>query len=168
MAKKLILKFIPDPILRQKAAAVGAALLGSSELQTLVLDMEKTMNDSNGIGLAAPQVGRSLRLAVIKTQDGILPLVNPKILSRSLAKEIMEEGCLSIPGVYGLVKRSKSIKVSAADASGKRKKFSAKGMMARVIQHEIDHLNGVLFIDKAKTITEGREILKDLESKKPS
>lgn len=159
MAKKLTMQIYPAPILHQRTQEVSAEELSKPEFAQLLLDMEETMKKHNGVGLAAPQIGKSIRFTIIKTEDGTLPLVNPKIIRRSLTKEVMEEGCLSIPGVYGDVKRSKLVKVVAQDMDGNRIKFSAKGMFARVIQHEVDHLNGMLFIDKAIKINEGHEIL---------
>ena len=128
--------------------------------------MEETMKDHDGIGLAAPQIGKSIRFTIIKTEDGILPLVNPRVVRRSITKDIMEECCLSIPGVYGEVKRSQSIKVITQDIAGKEFRYTDKGMFARVIQHEVDHLNGVLFIDKAIKINEGQEILDKMKQQK--
>ena len=153
-------------MLRRKADTVKATELHKPELQQLFLDMEQTMDDNDGIGLAAPQVNQSIRVAVIKTKEGALVLVNPKIARFSLRKELGEEGCLSIPGVYGMVKRSRSIRVHALDRRGKRINFKAAGLFARVIQHEVDHLNGILFIDKAVEITMGKDKLESMEKSK--
>lgn len=159
MVKKLTMQIYPASILQQRTQNVSAEELSKPEFAQLFLDMEETMKDHDGIGLAAPQIGKSLRFTIIKTEDGILPLVNPRIVRCSITKDVMEEGCLSIPGVYGDVERSKSIKVITQDMTGKEIRFTAKGMFARVIQHEVDHLNGVLFIDKVIKINEGQEIL---------
>lgn len=163
MAKKLTMQIYPAPILHQRTEEISAEELSKPEFAQLLLDMEETIKQQDGIGLAAPQVGKSIRFTIVKTEDGILPLVNPKIVRRSIAKDVMEEGCLSVPGVYGDVKRSKTIKVVAQDMTGKKIKFSARGMFARVIQHEVEHLNGILFIDKAIKINEGKEILAQME-----
>jgi len=159
MVKNLPLKFYPDPILRIKGKRLKIKEIAKDDIQQLILAMGETMIAAKGIGLAAPQVGRSLRIALIKTEDGLLVLINPRISRRSLKKDTQEEGCLSIPEVFGTVKRSIRINVSARDKTGKKIKFTANGLFARVIQHEIDHLNGVLFIDKVKEITGGEDKL---------
>src|SRR3989339_1328537 len=162
----LPLKIHPDSMLRRKADTVKATELRKPELQQLFLDMVETMDDNDGIGLAAPQVNKSIQVAIIKTKEGALVLVNPKITRFSLRKELGEEGCLSIPGVYGTVKRSRNIRVHALDKRGKRINFKAAGLFARVIRHEVDHLNGILFIDKTVEITMGKEKLESMEKSK--
>lgn len=116
--------------------------------------MAKTMLKTDGVGLAAPQIGKNIRLAVINSKDGIFCLINPKLTRRSWTSESAEEGCLSIPGVFGKVKRHKKISLTYYNQEGKKSKLTASGMMARVIQHEIDHLDGILFIDKATDVEE--------------
>lgn len=148
----------PNPVLRQKSQPIEA--VSALEIQELIKQMIEVLKAEEGLGLAAPQVGKNVRLVLINTKDGIKPLINPVIRRRSLRKELGEEGCLSIPDVYGLVHRLKKIKVLALDQSGKKFKFIANGMLARVVQHEVDHLNGILFIDKTKKITQGKEKLK--------
>jgi len=123
MVKKLTMQIYPAPILHKRTKEVSAKELSQPEFAQLLLDMKETMKDHDGIGLAAPQIGKSLRFTIIKTEDGIVPLVNPKIVRRSLSRDVMEEGCLSIPGVYGDVKRSKTIKVVAQDMAGKEIKL---------------------------------------------
>lgn len=123
-----------------------------SSLSDLWRDMAQTMKDNDGIGLAAPQIGKTIRLIVVSTNDGPLAMFNPELLKKSLLKEWGEEGCLSIPQTFGDVKRHKSVRCSFIDAEGNKRSIDAKGLLARVIQHEIDHINGVLFIDKAKNI----------------
>lgn len=162
----LTLKIYPEPILRSKTKELTTEELRSKEMQQLILDMSETMIKADGVGLAAPQIGHAIRMTVINTEDGNLVLINPKILHKSWRKELGEEGCLSIPKVFGLVKRSAKIKLTALDKTGKRLKFTASGLFARVIQHEVDHLDGILFIDKAKEITVGHEILKKMTSAK--
>ena len=161
MAKLLPIKIYSCPVLRRKSRELKSEELQKEEIQQLILDMEKTMKEKDGIGLAAPQVDQSIRIIVINTEDGSLALINPRILRKSWKKEIMEEGCLSLPEIFGLVKRSTRIKLMALDKNGKKIKFQASGFFARVIQHEVDHLDGVLFIDKAREITKGEEKLKD-------
>lgn len=124
----------------------------SPAIQKLIFDMKETVIPACGIGLAAPQVGLLLRLIVIALNDKLMAFINPKITKFSWRKEVDEEGCLSVPGKFGPVKRSKIIKVEALDERGKLLKFKAKDLFARVIQHEIDHLDGILFIDKAKRV----------------
>ena len=164
MAKILPIKIYPCPVLRQKARELKTEELQSEEIKQLILNMEATMKAKDGIGLAAPQIGSSLRIIVISTQDGTIALVNPKILRKSWKKEILEEGCLSLPQIFGMVKRSQNIKLVAFNKNGKKVKFDAQGYFARVIQHEIDHLDGVLFIDKSKEITQGQKELDRLKS----
>ncbi|MAF13292.1 MAG: peptide deformylase [Parcubacteria group bacterium] len=159
MTKVLPLKIYPDPVLRIKGKKLTVAEIQSDEIQQLILDMEETMITEEGIGLAAPQIGKSLRLTVIRTDDGSVVLINPRILMKSLKKEKEEEGCLSIPEVFGTVRRAIKIRVSAFDQNGKKIKFTANGLFARVILHEVDHLNGILFIDRSKEITKGQEVL---------
>lgn len=159
MAKLLDVKVFTCPILRKKSRELRSDELQKDEIRQLILNMDKTMKEKDGAGLAAPQIGHNLRLIVINTQDGSMVLVNPKILRKSWRKEVMEEGCLSLPQVFGLVKRNYKIKLTALNKDGKKVEFSAQGMLARVLQHEIDHLDGIMFIDRAKKITEGKEIL---------
>lgn len=131
------------------------------KMKKIISDMAAVMKKNNGIGLAAPQVGLNMRLAIVKTKDGIIVLLNPKIMKKSWKQEIDEEGCLSVPGVFVLVKRPYKIKVVTTSMDGKEIVFEAKGLFARVIQHEVDHLNGILFIDKAVKITQGKDRLEE-------
>ena len=137
-----------DPGLREKAKALTLEQLKTDKIQTLIDDMIPTMYKADGIGLAAPQVGQSLRITVIAiTDDEQLILVNPEITFMSKKTQTMEEGCLSVPNLKGPVERADKIRFKAWDRDGKPFKMKAKGMLARVVQHELDHLNGVLFID---------------------
>src|SRR3989338_6435398 len=162
MPKYEIIKY-PSPILRNKSEAISNN--EATKLRELIHDMAIVMKKKDGLGLAAPQIGKNIRLAIINTKDGVLALINPKITNKSWKKEIGEEGCLSIPGIFGMVKRHVKIDVMALDANGKEISFPAKGLFARVIQHEVDHLNGILFIDRTKKIVRGKEILKKMEKK---
>ncbi|MBX4187588.1 MAG: peptide deformylase [Candidatus Doudnabacteria bacterium] len=153
----MILKIvkIPDPILNKKTSQVKEI---TPEILKLVTDMIDTCRKANGIGLAAPQVGQTLRVCIINLEHLDLPpfaLINPKIISSSWKKIDMEEGCLSIPGVFGMVKRPAKITVKATDTEGKATKFKADGILARVIQHELDHLDGILFTSKMHEQTTG-------------
>ncbi len=134
-----------NEILRKKSAPVKEI---TPELLALIADMKETMTQSNGIGLAAPQIGKNIRLIIVATKEGERALINPEIISKSILKETDEEGCLSIPGCFVKVKRHKSIAVRALNEDGTASTFKAQGLYARVIQHEIDHLDGVLMIDR--------------------
>lgn len=133
---------------------VDSARFGTDELKELVADMKETMVKEDGIGIAAPQIDIHDRVVIVSLKDeGAVELVNPKIVSRSFSTAMYEEGCLSVPGTFGMVKRHKKIKVKAYDAEGNMTTRSLKGMDAVVVQHEIDHLDGVLFIDKVERYT---------------
>ena len=137
-------------------------------IRSLAKDMLITMYSAKGIGLAAPQVGVQKRILVIDLnfEDPDAPpnvFINPEIISSSANLDTYEEGCLSIPGVYLNVLRPSSIKLSYRDEMGRPKKMNAEGLMARCIQHEIDHLNGVLFVDK---VTDQDELKKQLKENK--
>jgi len=145
---------IGDPVLRKKAVKVEKI---THETQKLIDDMVDTMHKANGLGLAAPQIGVSQRVAVVEItdtdQDGretttLYTLVNPEIVRKSDETWEHAEGCLSIPGWRGDVERPLTITIKALDRSGNRTRFEASGMLARAIQHEIDHLDGVMYIDK--------------------
>ncbi|OQA05150.1 MAG: Peptide deformylase [bacterium ADurb.Bin374] len=117
------------------------------DLRTLVKDMFETMYKNNGVGLAAPQVGINRRFFVIDTGDDPMVFINPEIVSQS-GKETCEEGCLSLPGLRENVTRAKKIVGRATDLDGKLFEIEAEGLMARAFQHELDHLDGVVFIDR--------------------
>lgn len=142
----------PNPILRQKAVAVSDAL--APEIQSLIPQMIEAMKGHRGIGLAAPQIGQSIRLIIVNHQDGPIAMINPVITKKSLLKKWGEEGCLSIPGVYGEVKRHQKVSVSYTDKNDKAQTLDAEGLLARIVQHEIDHIDGILFIDKARNIVQ--------------
>jgi peptide deformylase len=145
---------IGDPVLRKKAAKVEKI---TRETQKLITDMIDTMRKAHGMGLAAPQVGVAQRMAVVEMhepgEDGkperkVYVLINPEIVKKSDDTWEHAEGCLSIPGWRGDVARPHKITIKAQDREGNRVKFDADGMLARAIQHEVDHLDGVLYIDK--------------------
>ena len=154
----LNIETLNNPILRQKARPVTVF---DDDLQQLVDDMIETMREANGVGLAGPQVNQRLRLAVIETlpekdDEGneiegsreLMVIINPEIVSKSRSMDDGIEGCLSIPGYLGEVSRHTSIRVRALDRRGKKIRLRLKDWTARIFQHEIDHLDGVLFIDK--------------------
>lgn len=147
MPKLLPVKIYPDKILRRQSAKIKKI---DKKIKRLILDMGKTMLVNEGVGLAAPQVGESIRLIVVNTKDGPLALINPKITRRSWSKELGEEGCLSLPDFRANIKRSKKINVIYLDKDATKIKIKAEGLLARVIQHEVDHLNGILIIDYLK------------------
>jgi peptide deformylase len=143
-----------DPVLRRRSEPVGEI---TPELQALAADMIDTMYDEAGIGLAAPQVGVSLRLMVVGDERGRDPraLVNPAIVERG-GEITAEEGCLSLPGIFADVTRSEWVRIEAKDLDGQPVSIRARGLHARVFQHEIDHLDGVLFIDHLDPMTRDR------------
>jgi len=138
----------PNPELRKKSEPLTKDELNDKNFKKTVRDMTETMIKKDGIGLAAPQVGILKRLIIINTADGPMPFINPEIKKKSWRKIIMEEGCLSVPGVFANVKRPASISINFLDINGKNHSLKADDVLARVLQHEIDHLDGILFIDK--------------------
>ena len=142
----LPIKIYPDPILSKKGRLLTEEEIQSSKIKKLILNMFETMAQNNGLGLAAPQVGQSIQLCIINFNGEKYVLINPKITAKSWRKEICEEGCLSFPEKFIPVKRSESVKVKATNEKGEKIKLSAFGLLARALQHEIDHLNGILFI----------------------
>jgi peptide deformylase len=149
----LTVRLYGDPVLRQVAAPVRDI---TADIKRIIADMTETMWHQVGIGLAAPQVGLPYRILVMDDgKGGAQTLINPEIESRSgTVRE--EEGCLSLPGVFGVVERSKTITVKTTDADGKSVSFEATGLKARIVQHELDHLDGVLFIDRLPPVTRDR------------
>lgn len=144
---RLPIKIYPDPVLKQKAMPVTTF---DTKLKKLLDDMAETMYEAHGVGLAANQIGSLERIVVIDVSEDrneLRHLVNPEIIERS-GKKKGEEGCLSIPNYRDNVERSTTLKVRAQDATGKHFEFEADGLLAVCIQHEIDHLDGILFIDR--------------------
>ncbi len=146
----------PDKNLRKKSLPVEVAQIKDQAMQDFLLQMTKIMIEKDGIGLAASQIGVLKRIIIIVFNDKIIILLNPVLSKKSWSKETDEEGCLSVPSVYGLVKRHQKIFVTAYNQEGEKIKFEASGLLARIIQHEVDHLDGVLFIDKLLKITHGK------------
>ena len=144
------------PVLRRRTPPLDPADVGSPAVQQLIDDMFETMNEYAGIGLAAPQVHEGLRLFVagVDDPDGGLPpvvMINPEIEPLGMAEEEDWEGCLSIPDIRGRVPRATDIRVRCLDRHGTPQSLTAKGFAARVIQHETDHLDGVLFLDRMRS-----------------
>jgi len=143
------IRTVPDPVLRCKAKRIKTI---DRTVKKLIEDMQETMHAANGAGLAAPQVGHSLRLIVLsvpqkdkKTCDEYV-VINPEIVKRK-GERVVKEGCLSIPGYIGEIKRSQQVKVKGLDPSGKEIRFSCGDLLGQALEHEIDHLNGVLYVD---------------------
>jgi peptide deformylase len=148
MAVRTICRLPGDLVLRQKARRVTAT---DSSIQRLIDDMIETMQQASGVGLAAPQIGVPLRVVVIQLPDeDPVALINPEIVKRSGEREVVE-GCLSVPGYAGDIKRSVSVTVKARDRQGKSVRIKASGLMAQALEHELDHLNGVLFVDHVES-----------------
>lgn len=148
----------PNPILHKRSADVDKATVKSREMQKFIKDMVETMYVKDGVGLAAVQVNKPIQLCVIaKNYNTVnsnedLCLINPTWIKLAVFKGWDEEGCLSVPGIYGQVQRYKKILVKALDTNGEPIEFVATDFFARIIQHEVDHLNGILFIEKAKKL----------------
>lgn len=139
---------IGDEILKEKAKPVKSI---SANIIKLLDNMADTLYDAKGAGLAAPQIGISKRVIIVDIGEGLYELVNPEIISAA-GQETDVEGCLSIPGLIGDVTRAATVKVRYLDRHGKENNLTAKGFLARAMQHEIDHLEGILYIDRAINI----------------
>jgi peptide deformylase len=154
MSIRLIVKH-PDPVLRERAQEVTKF---NANLHKLLDDMAETMYDADGVGLAAPQVGILKRVIVVDAGDeqGLIELVNPEIVLRE-GEQLGPEGCLSIPGLQGDVRRAQKVVVKGQDRNGNPVQYEGTDLLARAFQHEVDHLNGVLFIDLAESVYEARK-----------
>lgn len=163
---KLEVITVPHPTLRKRAKEVTAF---DAELLAFVEDMTKTMREDDGVGLAAPQVNVSKRVIIIEygsDENEAIPktlytVINPKIVKRSDEKVIGVEGCLSVPGLAGDVERDYAVTVKGQTKEGEPFKMKATGWLARIFQHEIDHLNGILFTDQADEVWEPEEEIAD-------
>jgi peptide deformylase len=157
---------VPDPILRQKAKRVKTI---DNSIKKLIADMRETLMSANGVGLAAPQVGVSLRVIVISIphkdqKNDEYCLINPEIVRRT-GERVVREGCLSIPGYIGEIMRSEQVRVKGIDAAGKELKLRAEGLLAEALEHEIDHINGVLYVDHLESQDKLQKIELEPESK---
>lgn len=151
------IRVAPDPVLRQRAKRVK---FFDSSIQKLIEDMRETMHDAAGIGLAAPQIGVPLRVVVIGLpEQEDFALINPQVISK-IGERVVDEGCLSIPGYVGVVKRAVSVTVKARDPGGKEIRIKGEELLAHALEHEIDHINGILYIDHL----ESPDKLKKVES----
>lgn len=135
-----------DPILRQVAKKIVPV---PEDMPEFIERMGQIMHAASGVGLAAPQLGLSIRAIVYDVGDGLQAIINPQILKMSGEQMDPPEGCLSMPGLQGVVKRAQTVVVKGLDENGKPMRIRAEGYAARVIQHEVDHLDGILFIDRA-------------------
>lgn len=154
MALLPILRY-PDPRLHTRAAPVREV---NDEIRQLIADMAETMYEAPGIGLAATQVNVHQRVVVIDTSEdksALLALVNPEIIARS-GEQVCEEGCLSVPGIYDKVSRSETVRVRALDQQGKTFELDAEGLLAVCIQHELDHLEGKVFVEYLSQLKQTR------------
>jgi peptide deformylase len=141
------IRVLPDPVLRQKAKKVTRI---DKSVQRLVDDMIETMRAAPGVGLAAPQVGVSLRIAVIEIPGSeVMVLINPEIV-KVQGERLVQEGCLSVPGYQGEIKRSVWVKAKAQDRQGRNIRLKGEDLLAQALEHEIDHLNGVLYVDRVE------------------
>jgi len=143
------IRIVPEPVLRQKSKRVKAI---DGSIQRLIGNMIETMHSASGVGLAAPQVGVPLRVIVIgMPEEENIVLINPEIVRRT-GERWVTEGCLSIPGYFGEIKRAQSVRVKGRDPSGKEIRIKAEELLAQALEHEIDHLNGVLYIDHLESL----------------
>jgi peptide deformylase len=152
----LPIRTLPDPVLRQKAKRVRTI---DGSVKKLIADMRETMHaDPGRVGLAAPQVGVSLRVVVIGIPDEEdIILINPEIVRRK-GERLVGEGCLSVPGYFGQISRAESVTAKGRDLKGKEIRIKAEGLLAQALEHEVDHLNGILYIDHLESMDELRKI----------
>ena len=144
----LDIHFLGDPVLHQRAKRIRAI---DGSVQKLIDDMMETMYNTHGVGLAAPQVGALLRVIVIELpEEEPFALINPEVVRRVGEREVVE-GCLSVPEYQGRIKRSVSVTVKGQDRQGKAVRIKAKELLAQALEHEIDHLNGILYIDHVES-----------------
>ncbi|HHD92482.1 MAG TPA: peptide deformylase [Candidatus Portnoybacteria bacterium] len=154
------IKFYPDPILRVKTKPIKNI---NPEIKKIISKMSEIMQQKDGAGLAGPQVGITQQIFLADDGSGLKIFINPKIIWRSDKQTVIEEGCLSFPGIFLEIKRPKEIKIKFTNEKGEEKEIQADGLLARIIQHEYDHLQGVLFIDRVG-LFEKLKIRKKLES----
>jgi len=152
----LPIRTLPDPVLRQKAKRVRTI---DGSIKKLIADMRETLHaDPGRVGLAAPQVGISLRVTVIGIPDEEdIILINPEIVRRK-GTRLVSEGCLSVPGYVGQISRAESVTAKGRDLSGKEIRIKADGLLAQALEHEIDHLNGVVYVDHLESMDELRKV----------
>lgn len=164
---KLEVRIMGDPVLREPAVEVQEI---TAEIKQLVEDMFETMYTEEGVGLAAPQVGISQRIIVVDPQEEggqRFALINPVVREVSKEVERGEEGCLSIPGLKDIVERPSSCVVEGLNPDGSERRIEAQGLLARILQHEVDHLNGILFVDRLSPLKR-KLLLKKWQKTKPT
>lgn len=145
----LPIRTVPDPVLRQKAKRIRTV---DKTIHKLIEDMIETMHDAPGVGLAAPQVGVPIRLVVIgMPEKEEICLINPEVVKRK-GERIVDEGCLSVPGYVGKLKRSEAVTVKARDRHGKEVRIKADDLLAQALEHEIDHINGIIYLDRLESM----------------
>ena len=152
----LPIRTLPDPLLRQKARRVRTI---DNSIKKLVVDMQETLHaDSGRVGLAAPQIGISLRVVVIGLPDEEdIILINPELVRKN-GERLVNEGCLSVPGYVGQIKRAESVTVKGRNQNGKEIRIKADGLLAQALEHEIDHQNGMLYVDHLESMDMLRKI----------
>ncbi|KKR09670.1 MAG: Peptide deformylase [Parcubacteria group bacterium GW2011_GWA2_39_18] len=155
MQNKLKIVKYPEKILNVSCREISPKEIPG--LKDLIEQMYQKMREEDGVGLAAPQIGKNIKLAVIEVMNERYTIINPRIVRSSDKKNVLEEGCLSVPKIFGFIKRAKRVKVEALDENGKKVKIKAEGLLAQALQHEIDHLDGKLFIEKARELFELKE-----------
>lgn len=150
----------PNPVLETVCQPIGEI---TEDIVVLAKDMAQTMYEAPGVGLAAPQVGHSIRLVVVdvsENKDSLLTLINPEIVAKSKEMELGEEGCLSLPGIYEKVTRYSEVTVRYTDISGQQQELHADGLLAICLQHELDHLDGKVFVDHLSRLKRDRACAK--------
>jgi peptide deformylase len=151
-----------NPVLRQKARKVSRI---DRSIAKLVEDMIETMRDAPGVGLAAPQIGVPLQVAVIETEpEHVQVIVNPEIVKLE-GEHVLDEGCLSVPGYWAKVKRGERVTVKARDLKGKEIRLTGEGLFGQALQHEIDHLNGMVYVDRLDSLDELRRAARTHDGK---
>jgi peptide deformylase len=159
MPKALTIVTLPEPSLRERSVDVAPETIGTPDFQEFIDQLTAAMFHYDGVGIAAPQVGRNIRVFIVNEKGGPKVYINPEIIEMSEKIIDSEEGCLSVPGVWGIVPRAKRIKLRALDRHGRKMEVDAKNFSGIILQHEFDHLEGILFIDKATRIDKGASIL---------
>ena len=155
MTPALSIVTLPESSLRKRSVEVSPETIGTPEFQEFIDLLTDAMFEYDGVGIAAPQVGRNIRVFIASEKGGPKAYVNPEMVQMSENLIDSEEGCLSVPGVWGVVPRAKRIKLKALDRHGRMIEVDAKNFHAIILQHEFDHLEGILFVDKATRIDKG-------------
>ncbi|MDP2909755.1 MAG: peptide deformylase [bacterium] len=154
-----------DPVLRKRAKRVWKI---DEEIHRLILNMEETIKEKQGVGLAAPQIGVLKKAIVVETDprtQKTIALINPKIVKKSKEKSSYTEGCLSFPDIFLEIRRPRQVTVKGQDMNGRKIEIKADGLLARVLQHEIDHLNGIVFLDRLRLLERIKFKLKNFNIK---